>query len=1015
MLIRSALAGFLIGETLVFSEIIGRRISSLLSNSVFLDAYLAAGLIAAIISLGYLQARGVFGWIKQLFTSGRIDIILIGGLGLLASLVGGGIGQAYYVKAVQQLTPWQWLLVVAMPLATFAILFIRSWLSVNHGANGVTRYFLSDAEVESSGEDLLGVRKQAEGFAERVLNEGSPDSLVFGIDAPWGIGKSSFVNFCMNYWRSKDTGRPVVFQFNPLRYESKTNLLEKFIDGLINALQEKAFIPELSPALSRYSRLIRTKEGVSFGGIKLDLFFLTHSVEDAYKELEDALARSEQKLIVIVDDLDRLPLTEIKDILFTIKVGFPLPNISYVLCYDTDNIALRKSEADDVREFLEKFVNVKIGLFIDPDALARYITTNLDRALKENPHIDPYTLAKIRETVVAAAEICNSSDFHYFQPYLGDVRKIKRLLNTIMLLEIHGTDFQNCDFSKHDLLYLLLLYINFPRIFRKIYNAETNGNWGIFSAVSYGDPGYPDDDATRQGSQTRPYKNSTYYTDYAEKLSDEQRFLLDKLFHMPPPPERPYVRDLDDTNKKVQTSSACFNGTRGTPHNLQRYLQLIVRQSKPIKREQQQFYLNKVIELGKGAPFDEIFRDEEFATMNGEGSRARFWRVLINTRENLARSAGPDAIRYFLNHFPHFSLIILDGTELVGFRDDAAYLLAKLLDEFGWSTSGPSRVANTPENIAEIAEWIFGDGRHEGEGVIQKLSSPDRGPLGIYDLMIFRLMCSADRHGDIFNLTRAIAFHGDPNAPTSGNTREIARAEMRELSQAAFQIFSEQYILPGKNIFSEIDAVTLEALTGDYYEYARQQAQAKASTEAQLNAATSSLKSLMKSFIIYQLGNKRIESGVGCGLYDIEGNADNAGIAAAVNAYLFCHCFNPERDETNCFHFLNYAIINYGSRFSFELDPGYVFVPSIEELTKVLDRDLLTRYWDKNQAEIRTAALKALDTEVRTTNFTISYRDALPGLFQALDALLTEPVAQSEIQPTGALRVPERIQEQPGD
>lgn len=989
VLIRAALAGFLIGEALIFSEIIGSRISGLISHSIFLYAFLIASVIAALISVRYLQIRGFFGWAKQLFKSRRVDIILVAGLGLLVSLVGGGVGHTYYVRLVHLLAPGQWLLLVAIPIVAFATQIARTWISTSQGTDGASRFFMSDTAVPTSDEDLLGLAARARGFAERVLNEGSPDSVVFGIDAPWGIGKSSFVNFCVEYWSTRCASRTVVFKFNPLRYESKANLLEKFIDGLIDSLQEETFVPELSPALSRYSRLIRAKEGLSVGGIKLDLLFLSHSVEDAYEELEGALACSKRKLIVIVDDLDRLPPEQVKDILFTIKVGFPLPNVSYVLCYDTDNIALGKSGSDDVREFLEKFVNVKIGLFLDPDALARYVSTNLDSALKEHPHIDPYTLTKIRETIAAATEICNSSDFHYFQPYLGDIRKIKRLLNTIMLLEIQGTDFANCDFNKHDLLYLLLLYINFPRIFRKIYNAETNGNFGFFSAVSFGDPGYPEE-GTTSGNQQKPYRNSTYYTDFVEKLTAEQRFLLDKLFSWPHPPKTPIFHD--DDHEKVLTSSACFNGTHGTPHNLQQYLHLIVRQSKPVKRAQQQFYLNKIVEFGDDKPIDEIFRDDEFAPENGEGSRARFWRTLINTR-SIPRAAGPKAIKYLLQHIPDYSLIHWDETELVGFRDDAAYLLAKLLDEFGWSSSGMSRLANTPENIAEIAEWVFGDGGHEGEGVIQILGFPDRGPLGLYDLMIFRLMCSADRGGDIFNLTRAIAFHGNRSAPTSGDTRVIAIAEMRELSQATFKIFAEQYIVPGKNLFSAIDAVTLESLAGNYYEYALQQAQSQGITEAQLQRDAGRLKSHMKSFITYQLGNQMVSSGVGCGRYDIEGNADNAGIASAVNAYLFDQCFNPAPDEANCLHFLDYAISNFGSRFSFEAEPGYAFVPSIEELTKVLDKERLTRYWNENRARIRKVAIKVTDREVITPNFAVSYRDALPGLYQALDALLTEPVA----------------------
>ena len=31
-------------------------------------------------------------------------------------------------------------------------------------------------------------------FANKVLNNFSPQGLVFGLDAPWGYGKSSYLN-----------------------------------------------------------------------------------------------------------------------------------------------------------------------------------------------------------------------------------------------------------------------------------------------------------------------------------------------------------------------------------------------------------------------------------------------------------------------------------------------------------------------------------------------------------------------------------------------------------------------------------------------------------------------------------------------------------------------------------------------------------------------------------------------------------------------------------------------------
>ena len=109
----------------------------------------------------------------------------------------------------------------------------------------------------------------AKQFAERVLNGGSSESIVFGVDAPWGAGKSSFINFCVNVWQKRQD--VIVYRFNPLQYEDRTHLLHKFVDGLVLTIRQTAFIPELRPIITRYSKLISAKQSLKFFGFDVDL------------------------------------------------------------------------------------------------------------------------------------------------------------------------------------------------------------------------------------------------------------------------------------------------------------------------------------------------------------------------------------------------------------------------------------------------------------------------------------------------------------------------------------------------------------------------------------------------------------------------------------------------------------------------------------------------------------------------------------------------------------------------
>jgi len=925
--------GFLLMEVVKISSIIAGPIAAYLF-SPRPELVIPACLASAAILILFLYLRDIQADAVRIIKGYRLDLFLGWSIGAFISVYSLDPWSRSYQIFVRETTPQQLMLITALPLLVACILIMQATVNQRKKERSAP-FFISDAELKDSHDDLLGIRGRAESFAGHIFNGGSSDSLVFGIDAPWGIGKSTFVNFCIQYWERNHAHQVIVYRFNPLQYENRNNLLEKFVDGLIEALKNEAFIPELRPILARYSRLIQAKDGFTFSGFKFNIFSPLQSVDHAFQTLETALGNVDKKIIVVVDDLDRLPATAVEDILFTIKASFTLPNISYVLCYDTDNISIRdtnRANTEKIKEFLEKFVNVKISLFLDSEVLAKFISQNLEIAVKNNPQIDPYTLEKIKETISSITDICRSPDFHRYQPLFGDIRKIKRLINTVLLFQIENTDFTNSDFNKHDLLHLLLVYINYPNIFRKIYTTETNGQRGFFSVVSRGDDGYFEESNNPSSPKDR-YKNSIQYNSYVSTLAENPQFLLNKLFLC-----SGGSSDFDiSDNEKVPTSSACFNGSYGTGRNLEQYLQLIVKQSKPTVGEHHQYYLNKKQLVIQGEQIGNVLNDVVFAFERGEAARQRFWRVIVNTGQELGGDAGRNAITYLLEHAEDYSHLEIANLEL-GMRDDIAYFLIKLLDTCGWIDPQGRQEANTPDNIAEIAEWIFGEARHKGGGVIATLGSEKRGPLGLHDLMVFRLYCCADRGGEAFkfNLTRAIALHHDPNAPTAGVTTEIAKVEMREMSQKIFRTFVDQYVTPGRNLFELIDLISLDQLTGKYNNFLKTKVESGAISSPEIEKTVRSAKSRMKGFIAFNLENKVVNSGIGCGFYDLEGSEDRQGIASAFNDYLFDQCFHPDKGDRNYEHFLIYIMINYGNRFSFE--PHFFYMATV--LFPVIDQPI---------------------------------------------------------------------------
>lgn len=975
--LQTLILGFLIGELWYLTQVVASILNVYIKASDKQIHALIACAISICICIAYFYSREGYSHIKRLVQSYRFDLLTLLILGILISVSVGGVGTKIYQEYISKIYIVQLMLIVAIPVAIALIVMLKA-VTVQTKSTSTIPFFINDQDLKTKTDDLLGLSSSAERFAERVLNGDSSDSLVFGIDAPWGIGKSSFINFCCEYWQEKRGSKIIVHRFEPLRYEDNADLASKFVDDLVNTIQKHAFIPSIRPLFSKYSRLIKGTSDFSFFGLRFEPSPKT--VEETLENLESLLSSLNWKIIIVVDDLDRLNWSSIKHVLFAIKRSFMLSNVSYVLCYDTENIVSTGNIADDaekVREFLEKFVNVKISLFLDSSALAKYVSSNFASAVKNNLQIDPRTLDEIKDAIQELVNICNSDRFIFYQAFLGDVRKLKRLINTMLLFEIEKTDFKDNDFNKEDLIHLLLVYVNYPNIFRKIYNTETDGKGGFFSLKSY----YKDNNTQ--------FKNSEEYIAYVKTLNENQSFLLSKIFNL----DIADSKSIKGINESDKRSRACFNDS--SSRNLERYLNLIVKLSKPEKRAGYKFYLNNKDELLTGVSFEMIFAKDEFSFSEGDFSRYELWRVCVNSATEFEPVQASNAVLYLMAQLPDCSRLY--GEKIgINSRVKLIYSLIKLLDSAAWGSSRNGRRNNSVDNISEIANWIFGEGQHQHFGVLNTLAKADRGPLGLADLMLFRLYCSADRNISFFNLQRALSLHGDPGAPISGPTVEIAKEGMREISQSVIKIFKDQYIVPKKNIFVEINNLSFDDFAGKSAGFVRAQISSGEVKQEQIDAIIYNDKADCLTFIIYQLGNSHISSGVGCGFYDETGKKDEKGIATLINDYLFNVCFNPFIRQENFELFLDYLLINFSHSYKYE---GSTYIPSLAEFTKILSKEHLKEYWLTHREAILSQDFILRKRQIFTSGYVCTYSDDLPATFKVLDELIDEPVSAAPVVP----------------
>jgi hypothetical protein len=831
---------------------------------------------------------------------------------------------------------------------------------------------LSDEEITLDEHDLLGNKELAQTFAKTVLESGAHAGLVFGIDGPWGVGKTSFINLAERYW-AQEMDRIIVCRFEPLRYASEPDLADRMLRDVTAKIQSKVYAPEFKSAANRYSRWIKGTADFSFLGFKLSLEPLQQTVDELLDDIDEVLKRLGRRLIIVIDDLDRLDAKTANNVLFAIRRTYKLNQATYVLCYDTEILVNNQDEGSKAREFLEKFVTVKLSLFVDSSSIRKFLLADWKRVESKVASVPSDTMINLGSVVKELASILESDQAAKYLPLIGDMRKVKRFINAIVLLPLEESILGRTDFNKKDLINLMLLNHNYPGLFRRMYAEETDGRSGSFSVK-------------RDYGKSELF-NDTNFAQLIDKSEGTAGFLLQQLFDV----EELKLKDWGAIDETTKRSRACFNfeGLR----NLESYLKFIVRLEKPIPQQTFVLYQGAVEQVLRGKHIVEVLTSPDFnlVQQEGEDCHHQFWSTLVNQSRDFTSELADQAIDRLIEYLPRYSAFDNDDR---GLRQRSIYSLLRLLDRAGWGRTAAGRMQNTPQNVVEIAWRIFGRGTYQERGLLEQLASPKRGALGWNDLMMFRLQCSADRQGQLYNLHAALIFDQDEAAERTGLVDNLARLGMRRLSQEVFSLFKRTYIDQKRNFLAEVNQVSVRDFLGEAFAGLEQNAsfyQPSDIKERSIAQKIASARSVIKSFVIYQLSNSLPPngSGVGCGYYDEQGVNDGGAIAKLMNIYVFDTCFNPDVEENNALLFLDHCLSHLSSSFFSDRDDRS-YSATKNEIPGGLDPMSMGRYWQQHCDHIRDIGFQAIDRTVFTPNYTAFYREYLNGVFVVLDQMADE-------------------------
>jgi predicted KAP-like P-loop ATPase len=231
-----------------------------------------------------------------------------------------------------------------------------------------TADFSGDRPLATPQEDVLNRAPFARRIANvlRELPKGA--SLVVGVHGPWGDGKTTLLNFVRAELAASPTTLPV--DFNPWRFTDESAMLAGFFGVLADKISatlstKREVVAGWIEVAGRYAAAVDGRAGKV---AELAKAKARPDLEELRRRLTDALAEGGKRIVILVDDIDRLDRHETHTLFRLIKACADFPNICYVLAFDDTAVAQALGEryggGDERagRAFLEKIIQVPLKL-----------------------------------------------------------------------------------------------------------------------------------------------------------------------------------------------------------------------------------------------------------------------------------------------------------------------------------------------------------------------------------------------------------------------------------------------------------------------------------------------------------------------------------------------------------------------------------------------------------------------------------------------------------------------------
>lgn len=352
-------------------------------------------------------------------------------------------------------------IILPIPIYFFVcqILSRRKSLPSYEDGNG---FLYDDPKPLDETNDIHDRLRFLEHLKERILNSPSGESsFCIGIIGQWGSGKTTFINALKHRLQPSDD--VIKIDFDPWLRAEDVNLTEAFFTEFSVRLSTQTDL--LKSDIEKYVQLIAKKQSSTiissvFQYLFPSINFNSSSLEHLKRKINDALENIQKKVIVFIDDIDRLDQDETIEVLRLIRNSAGFSNVFYIVAFDKVQVQNCLKEKFDIGydRYLEKIFQVEFYLTpLKKSALLNDFVRQLKSRLDKSESI-------ILDKMFSANE-WSGTNYSWIGDHVNHHRDIVRFLN---LFDLHYT-FVRQEIFFPDFISILILRLRYPELYYDLF------------------------------------------------------------------------------------------------------------------------------------------------------------------------------------------------------------------------------------------------------------------------------------------------------------------------------------------------------------------------------------------------------------------------------------------------------------------------------------------------------------------------------------------------------------------